>query len=83
MYLAPQNVLALILYCSKRSNSEYLFSDFSAGKKPRVVHVLVWLMLSNYWAWVVKLKSCLEFAMPFAVANYCLNTSPHCYAGVG
>ena len=45
-------------------------------------YTLLYLCYSNYWALVIKLKSCLEIAMPFVVANYCLNTSPHHFAGV-
>ena len=30
----------------------------------------VTLMLINYWAWMIKLKSCLEITMPFVVAQW-------------
>ena len=36
----------------------------------------------NYWAWVIKLKSCLQIVMPFTVPNDCLTTSPHRCTGV-
>ena len=44
---------------------------------PPMAYDNVTLIIINYWAWVrVKLKSCLEIAMPF-VANDSLNTSQH------
>ena len=81
MYLTSKNKLGysewLLLYTSKRGNPEFLLSDILAGKSRLSSLSTYGLCNSNYWAWVLKLKSRLEIAMPFVLANYCLNTSPH------
>ena len=69
-------------YCSKRSYSECQFGDILEGKRRWSSMFSNSFCYFNYWAWVIKLKSCLHIVMPFAVANYCLNTSPHRCKGV-
>ena len=72
----------LLLYFSKRSNSECQFSGILEGKRRRSPLFSNGFCYFNYWAWVIKLKSCLHIVMPLVVANYCLNTSPHRCTGV-
>ena len=86
MYLTFKNEIRkgewLLLYTSKRGGSEFLLSDILAGKRRLSSLSSYGSCNSNYWAWVIKLKSCLDIAIPFVLANDCLNTSPHLCTGV-
>ena len=70
-------MILLLLYCSKRSNSECHWSEILERKRRRSPLFSNGFWNFNYWAWVIKLKSCLQIVMPFAVANDGLNISPH------
>ena len=67
-----------IEYTLQREVTLNFYCDILAGKcwLSSLSSYLSGFCNSNYWAWVIKLKSSLEIAMPFVVANDCLNTSP-------